>query len=62
MNLLYSGTIIKKKLIEQNGINKIKIATAFISQYGIDVLKEIIKINNISKENVELYLSYKFTD
>ena len=62
MKLLYGGNVIQKELKKQAEINKITIATAFISQYGIDILKEIIENNQLAIENVELYLSYQFAE
>ena len=62
MKLLYGNKLIENQLKEKVGVTKIQIATAYISQYGIDILKEIIQKNNLSKNDVTIYTRYDFTD
>ena len=62
MKLLYGNKLIENKLKEMVGVTKVQIATAYINKYGIDILKEIIEKNNLSKDNVTIYTRYDFTD
>lgn len=42
-------------------ISKVKIATAFISNEGVDIIKEIIKEYKLTKNSVEVYISPEFS-
>lgn len=62
MELYYRGNVLKENLTNTTNINKIKIAVAYFSEYGLKTLKDIIEKNRLSKNRVELYLSPEFTN
>lgn len=55
------GTKLKKEIENLNDISRIKIATAYFSEYGFDLLNHIINKNNLSKNQVLIYLSPEFS-
>jgi len=61
VELLYGSDVISKRMKKKQNVRKIQIVTAFIEQYGIDMLKEVINNNSVTKNNVEIYLSYNFS-
>lgn len=62
MNEFYwHGNKLKNQLDNLNSISSLKIATAYFSEYGLNVLESIIDKNKLSKNQVELYLSPEFS-
>lgn len=49
-----------QKVVKELDINKIIIVTAYFSNYGLDLLKELKVKNNLPKDNITLYLSVEF--
>lgn len=47
---------------KQNGIKSVTIATAYFSKYGLNLLQGLVKLNQLSKDKVTLYLSEEFSD
>ncbi len=45
-----------------SNIDRIFIATAFISQEGVDILQELAEKHNLGRENINLFLSSDFSD
>jgi HKD family nuclease len=45
---------------ELRNVRSIRIATAYFSPFGLEVLRDVIKNNHLSKANVHLYLSTEF--
>jgi HKD family nuclease len=54
----------KGKLVEifesANKLKSLKIVSAFFSQYGLELMQECIKRNNLTKDRVQIYLSEEF--
>lgn len=57
----WRGDKLKAELKGLTGLRKIRIATAFLSSYGLNLLKEIIEANHITKNHVEIYISPEFS-
>lgn len=51
-----------KELNAITDIKKINIATAYLSKYGVILLREICNRNQLKKENVNVYLSVEFNE
>ncbi|RDV33839.1 hypothetical protein [Lysinibacillus capsici] len=49
-----------QKVIKDLDINKIIIVTAYFSNYGLEIIKELKVKNNLQKDNIILYLSVEF--
>lgn len=58
----WSGPDMIAKLKGLQGVRKVTIATAFFSEYGLELLSEIVSSNRVSPENVKIYLSMEFSD
>jgi len=57
----WHGDSLKNHLNNLNNVKKIKIATAYISSYGIELLKQIIVKNSLYKKDVQVFLSPEFS-
>jgi len=60
--LTWTGDKVVEQMRSLRGVKSITIATAFMSQYGLNLLKEIISANDIMPANVKLFLSMRFSD
>lgn len=61
MEYYWHGNKLKDELLNVTDINKIRIATAFMSQAGLDALRTIIDKNRLTKNNVILLLAPDFS-
>lgn len=57
----WHGTKLKNEIENLSGINTLKITTAYFSEYGFELLKDIINKNKLSKNQVLIYLSPEFS-
>lgn len=62
MELYYRGNNLKEEILNTINIKKIRIAVAYFSDYGLKTLKHLSEKNNLSKKNIEIYLSPEFTN
>ncbi|MEJ6952068.1 phospholipase D family protein [Natronospora cellulosivora (SeqCode)] len=58
----WHGDDVLSKELNVKKIKNIFIASAFFSNYGLELLKKIINNNSLSKENVIIYLSPEFSN
>ena len=58
----WSGQDFTTKLRSLRGVKKITVATAFFSDFGLNLLSDIIQNNNVAPANVTVYLSMEFSD
>lgn len=49
------------KAVKKLSINRIVIVSAFFSEYGFDLIRELQQKNNLQKESITLYLSKEFS-
>ncbi|MDR9855632.1 phospholipase D family protein [Paenibacillus sp. VCA1] len=49
------------KAVSEKKINKIIIVSAFFSDYGLDIIREIQRKNNLQKSSILIYLSKEFS-
>lgn len=56
-----NGNTLKEELLRQNKITNIKIASAYFSEEGLEIIKELKDKNMLMKQNIELYLSPEFS-
>ncbi|MFX3637060.1 MAG: phospholipase D family protein [Candidatus Pristimantibacillus sp.] len=57
----WHGEAYKNEFSNLKNLKNLKIATAYISNYGIDLLKEVILMNKLKKVDVEVFLSPEFS-
>lgn len=60
MGYYWHGPKLKNFLLELCGVKKIRIATAYLSWEGLSILNHIVKVNNLSYKQVNIYLSPEF--
>lgn len=61
MDYYWQGNLLKNELLNIKDAKKLIIATAYFSLYGLDILKEIISTNKLSRKQITIYLSPEFT-
>lgn len=47
---------------QQNDLKSVTIATAYFSEYGFNLLQDLVELNQLSSKKVTLYLGNEFTD
>jgi hypothetical protein len=57
----WHGTKLKNELEKTINIKQLKIASAYFSVYGLELLKQIISRNKLLKNQVKIYLSPEFS-
>ncbi|WP_289142816.1 phospholipase D family protein [uncultured Brevibacillus sp.] len=57
----WHGHNLKNQLGALNNLKSVKIATAYISSYGVDLIENIVNKNNLKKSDVSIFLSPDFS-
>lgn len=57
----WASRLLKGHFCGDNHIERLRIASAFLSDYGLELLKDLVTRNHITKSNVEIYLSREFS-
>jgi phosphatidylserine/phosphatidylglycerophosphate/cardiolipin synthase-like enzyme len=55
------GEKLKSELLGLSDVKRLRLASAYLSNYGFETLQTIINNNNIDKDNVEIFLSPEFS-
>jgi len=53
---------IEKKMKNLTGLRKITVSTAFLTLYGVGLLRDVVFRNKLKKQSVAVYLSKEFSD
>ncbi|WPS85688.1 phospholipase D family protein (plasmid) [Brevibacillus halotolerans] len=61
MNYYWHGNTLMEEIKGNTNIKKLKISSAYFSKFGLQLLKEITNKNNLSKDEVEIFLSPLFS-
>ncbi len=58
----YGGNKLKQSFLELENVKKIKIAVAYVSYYGVELIKEISSKSGLGKNKIEIYISPEFSN
>lgn len=61
MKYYWHGNMLLEEWKNFNELQSLKIASAYFSEFGLDLIQEIVSKNNLSKDKVELFLSPLFS-
>ncbi|MFF2532502.1 phospholipase D family protein [Brevibacillus sp. NPDC058079] len=61
MKYYWHGSALLDEIKGSSNVEKLRIASAYFSTFGLQLLEEIVEKNKLQKENVELYLSPLFS-
>lgn len=55
------GKTLQEELLNVDGVSEVKIATAFLSNNGLSILRKLKEHYKLEKDNIELFISQKFS-
>ncbi|WCF11551.1 phospholipase D family protein (plasmid) [Paenibacillus thiaminolyticus] len=61
MKYYWHGPSLLEEMRTISNIERLKVSSAYFSQFGLTLLKDIVRSNNLEKHNVELFLSPEFS-
>ncbi|MGQ4672249.1 hypothetical protein ACUIJ5_30675 (plasmid) [Bacillus toyonensis] len=61
MQPVWKKGFLKEFLLSLKGVKYLQIATAYISNYGLEILIDVIEKNHLKKDQVEIYIGATFS-